>query len=64
MTRMTETTGRTGMTGRIETIGMTQPRSQGSLLPVPTERLVEEKTWERGWGFDWDDWNDRYEWDG
>ena len=30
-------------TGRIETIGMTQPRSQGSLLPVPTEGLVGEK---------------------
>ena len=27
-----------------------QPRSQGSLLPVPTERerRVEERTWERG----------------
>ena len=47
MTGMTETTGRTGM---IETIGMTQPRSQGSLLPVPRERLVGEKTWEQGWG--------------
>ena len=27
-------------------IGAAQPRSQGSLLPVPTER---ERTWERGW---------------
>ena len=25
-----------------------QPRSQGSLLPVPTER-VGERTWEQGW---------------
>ena len=25
-----------------------QPRSQGSLLPVPTERRVGERTWERG----------------
>ena len=48
---------------------MAQPRSQGSLLPVPTERLVGEKTWERGWDdlddrFDWNDWTDRDEWDG
>ena len=27
---------------------LSQPRSQGSLLPVPTER-VGERTWERGW---------------
>ena len=66
MTRMTR---KTGTTGRIETIGMTQPRSQGSFLQVPTERLVGEKTWERGWDdlddrFDWNDWTDRDEWNG
>ena len=33
-------------------ITVNQPRSQGSLLPVPTEqerRRLGEKTWERGW---------------
>ena len=29
-------------------IGAAQPRFQGSLIPVPTDR---ERTWERGWAW-------------
>ena len=37
-------------------ITVNQPRSQGSLLPVPTKqerRRLGEKTWERGWQRTW-----------
>ena len=32
----------------VEKVSKEQPRSQGSLVRVPTERRVGEKTWERG----------------